>query len=727
MKILTVSDLGNVATGFCRVMSSIIKHFPKDWELHSIGINYYGDPHDIPSKIYPASLSGDMYGIRRLGNLIDEIKPDAIFILQDSWVIKEYLKVIPEDYLSKTVLYVPVDAGPYNSEWLELFPKVKQVCSYTEFGKSVLLDANPEIENIKVIPHGIDTEAFFPIDQDEAREQLGKMNKDWKIFLSTNRNQPRKRYDILAKAFGIFSQDKDDVKYYHHSGVEDAGWNIVTMAQRCGFSKKLILTNKEISPQKYVTDKVLNLIYNSADFGVNFGMGEGWGLCFAKGTQVLTTTGYRKIEDILIGDEVFDKDGRPTKVTNLLVRGFSGKLNAIKVAGNHREMLATAEHPFYTDQGFVEAKDLTVNHRLLRPDIQARELFSSIDIANYSNLKGFDDWVLIKRKNVGVAVRKGELRKVQHVVNSNVTLKTYRKIKRDIKLDINLTYLLAPYLLNKRYGDKLKVLDDNQLRAAKKLFNFKYSAFSKNILLGKELVSMLNTIAYIPEIYLSLPIQCVRYVFSELLSRQSYQHPTNQRVLLSSKSLEKQDIIRIILLRLGIGFSEFVIADGTVYFTLDKKYVDYADSHRARRNRVESIDGYYYKMVSNTEVDYTGTVYNLETESHTYNAYGYTVHNCNMEHSITGKPQILGNHSALSEIYAEDRGVLIPVDHYDTMPKILTEGAVISVQHAVQALQYAYDNPEIMKQVGQNARKYFLQDKFQWKNISNQFKEIIES
>jgi glycosyltransferase involved in cell wall biosynthesis len=185
MRILTVSDLG-VATGFARVMTSVIEHFPEDWDVHSLAINYFGDPHDLDAKLYPARLGGDLYGIQRLPDLVERLKPDRIFILQDSWIIKHYLDILSEEYLEKTILYTPVDAGPYQYQWLEKFPLVKQVCVYTEFAKNVLQEANPDIENISIIPHGVDLTRFSPIDQDEARAILQKIPEDDFVVLNVN-------------------------------------------------------------------------------------------------------------------------------------------------------------------------------------------------------------------------------------------------------------------------------------------------------------------------------------------------------------------------------------------------------------------------------------------------------------------------------------------------------------------------------------------------------------
>ena len=41
-------------TGFGRVTTSVLEHLQKEHEVEVIGINYNGDPHDLPYKIYPA-------------------------------------------------------------------------------------------------------------------------------------------------------------------------------------------------------------------------------------------------------------------------------------------------------------------------------------------------------------------------------------------------------------------------------------------------------------------------------------------------------------------------------------------------------------------------------------------------------------------------------------------------------------------------------------------------
>jgi hypothetical protein len=57
----------------------------KDHEVHVVGINYNGDPHDYPYPIFPAANVHvqDRFGIPRLPDIINKIKPDFVIALNE--------------------------------------------------------------------------------------------------------------------------------------------------------------------------------------------------------------------------------------------------------------------------------------------------------------------------------------------------------------------------------------------------------------------------------------------------------------------------------------------------------------------------------------------------------------------------------------------------------------------------------------------------------------------
>lgn len=287
IKILWVGD-GVISTGFARVNHSVIKNLPPDYEVHHLAINYHGDPHQYQHAIYPASLGGDIYGLGRLTSMIHGIKPDIIFILNDAWMIDMYLAKIKNEVQGihiPTVVYFPVDAEEHNQSFYQNFDAVDAVCVYTEFGKNTLLDvksSNINAKSIKVVPHGISKDLFFPIDTSVAKEIVYPKDRTEEflnsfIILNANRNQPRKRIDITLWAFSEFQKNKPDVKLYLHMGALDLGVDIIGKARVYGFENKLVLSTTQMHIPN-IPDRQLNLIYNATEVGLNTSVGEGWGL-----------------------------------------------------------------------------------------------------------------------------------------------------------------------------------------------------------------------------------------------------------------------------------------------------------------------------------------------------------------------------------------------------------------------------------------------------------------
>lgn len=276
------------STGFARVAHSIIDNLPEKYEIHHLGINYFGDPHPYKNNIYPASLGGDVYGIGRLMPLISATKPDFIFMINDPWIISMYLQELEKlklKALPPIIVYFPVDAIEHSPSFYSRFNLVNKICVYTQFGKKVILSVNsPDVteDKIHVIPHGISTKTFYPINSTFAKQTLYPKDKTEEflnsfIVFNGNRNQPRKRMDITMWAFREFQRNKPDVKLYLHMGVLDLGVNVAELAMRYGFDSKLVLSTME-NRIPTVSDEKLNIIYNATDVGINTSIGEGWGL-----------------------------------------------------------------------------------------------------------------------------------------------------------------------------------------------------------------------------------------------------------------------------------------------------------------------------------------------------------------------------------------------------------------------------------------------------------------
>jgi glycosyltransferase involved in cell wall biosynthesis len=298
--LLAVGD-AVVATGFARVLGSILQHLVHEFKIEQLGVNYRGDPHDKDWKIYPAQLGGEPQGVNRLKPLVKSIQPQIVFMVNDLWVLADYVDQLREFGPDiKIVTYCPIDAGPVDTDVLEHLEGIDQFVVYTKFAKTevekalaLIREKKPDFSfpSIEIIPHGVDSVTFYCYSPDsigqlnspgriEAIESLygDDISSNSFIVLNANRNQPRKRIDITIQGFALFARNKPaNVKLHLHMGVEDAGWNVIKLAKRYGIEERLILTtNGNNLPS--LPDHQLNNIYNAAVVGLNTSAGEGWGL-----------------------------------------------------------------------------------------------------------------------------------------------------------------------------------------------------------------------------------------------------------------------------------------------------------------------------------------------------------------------------------------------------------------------------------------------------------------
>ncbi|MEO6195075.1 MAG: glycosyltransferase family 4 protein [Thermoanaerobaculia bacterium] len=292
-RILVVGDAA-VPTGFARVIEGIFRPLSERYEIHHLGTNYQGDPHDYPWKVYRASSSGDMWGANRIVSLVEHVRPDLIFALNDIWIQSQYLTALAamKDH-PPVICYCPIDGGPIEAEALAPLGRASRFVAYTAFGKEQVdaavaaqRETNPDFAfpNVAIIPHGVDTDLFCRVgDPADARREarrriLPHLTDDHFIVLNANRNQPRKRIDITLRGFALFARNKPPtVQIYLHMGSEDLGWNVLQLARRYGIQRRLIMSS--LSPHlPTVPSEQMNLVYNACEVGLNTSAAEGWGL-----------------------------------------------------------------------------------------------------------------------------------------------------------------------------------------------------------------------------------------------------------------------------------------------------------------------------------------------------------------------------------------------------------------------------------------------------------------
>jgi glycosyltransferase involved in cell wall biosynthesis len=160
-----------------------------------------------------------------------------------------------------------------------------RVFAFTKYWRDCLKDQGVT-RPVDVLLHGFDSKMFYTVPREMARKMLGIPN-DAFLYLNINRNQPRKRYDILIMAFVellVKNPQKPIFLLCICDKGEKGGWWIFELFQRelklRGVSVEMFANRLMLSSQDMTyRDEEINMFYNVADVGISTSDGEGWGLC----------------------------------------------------------------------------------------------------------------------------------------------------------------------------------------------------------------------------------------------------------------------------------------------------------------------------------------------------------------------------------------------------------------------------------------------------------------
>lgn len=291
-------------TGFGQVSRNIVTNLLNsgDFEVDIVGINYDGDPYDEtkwPGTVFPAmrgrmqhQIYMDVFGRQRVLDLIGTGKYDVLFMIQDTFVTKEFMPNLIEAREitgTKMVYYYPVDSYLHPSWVTDVVSKVDYPIVYTEYGKRETLKHDPSLKSkLEIIYHGTNTGEFFPIPQDmsEFRSHYFKgIADDRFLIMNLNRNQPRK--DVLRSMLIIkelHERGRNPLLYLHMAG-QDVGGDIREWADQLGleYGKHFVFPDNFGEGMPIDT---INALYNSVDCVLTTTHGEGWGLSL---TEAMST------------------------------------------------------------------------------------------------------------------------------------------------------------------------------------------------------------------------------------------------------------------------------------------------------------------------------------------------------------------------------------------------------------------------------------------------------
>ncbi len=302
MKILIIGQVSQ-ATGLSRITRIIAEELSEIFEVHILGFDT-----DEKSKetiktsrfiLHHNTSPIDIFAEESLQSLVNDLKPEAILIYHDPWIIPRFTKsLFKSNHKAILVGYTPLDGNILQIDIIRQLTCLDALVVFNEFGYDAVRSAaqkagvsqNKPFHNIAVIPHPLSEDKFYQLGGEALPSSLRRLaaRKElfpdkpsiWKGFwvLNANRNQPRKRIDITLKGFAKFAEGKpDDVRLYLHMSTKNSFTEVEKMVRELGLKKRIIYT-AEGKQHPEVPCEHLNLIYNACDVGVNTSMGEGWGL-----------------------------------------------------------------------------------------------------------------------------------------------------------------------------------------------------------------------------------------------------------------------------------------------------------------------------------------------------------------------------------------------------------------------------------------------------------------
>ena len=256
---------------------------------------------DASVFLYPQNGYGDSTILRYF---LDEEKPDAVFIFTDPryW---EWLFAIENEIRAKCPLvylniWDDLPAPLYNEPYYDSCDMLLGISKQTENINRLVLGDKTKDKIISYVPHGINEEQFFPIDENHekwndlqtAKKQLFG-DKEYKhVFFFNSRNIRRKMPSDLLAAYKLFKEslpeeEKNDVCLVLHTApIDGNGTDLYAV-------RDLLLGEDDsvkFSTAKLATEG-MNYLYNLADVTVLPSSNEGWGLSLTEsmmsGTMII--------------------------------------------------------------------------------------------------------------------------------------------------------------------------------------------------------------------------------------------------------------------------------------------------------------------------------------------------------------------------------------------------------------------------------------------------------
>jgi len=299
INVLAYCDSPTCATGFGTVSRNIFEGLFRTgrYNIDILGINYWGDPHNFPYRIWPTGTNSerDPYGRKKVCGMIPQMQYDILFFLQDTFILDFLPELIPflknNGKQFKSICYFPIDGVP-KEQWIKNISTVDYPVAYSKFGAEAAKQAYPDAPEFDIIPHGVNVVDYNPLPEEQVNEFRARYfgsQADKFIVMNLNRNQQRKDIPRTIQAFVEFRKQVPESLLYLHMAEKDQGWNLPEVIKAYGLEiHKDVVFPKNFSVNQGYPRQIVNMLYNCVDLVVSTTLGEGWGLAWSEAMATKT-------------------------------------------------------------------------------------------------------------------------------------------------------------------------------------------------------------------------------------------------------------------------------------------------------------------------------------------------------------------------------------------------------------------------------------------------------
>jgi glycosyltransferase involved in cell wall biosynthesis len=256
---------GNITTELAKLGYNVI--VSSYYGLEPGGLFSYGGVTHVASKDGP-------FGINSAAKFAKQFHTNIQILHTDWWAFAQF-----PDLFEYPVLYSPMDHIDYPEEIMGFTRKYRKIISLCEWQKR-------ELERVSVpstvIPHGVDTSIFKPINKLECKKKLGLEDKFVIGTVAANSDkEDRKHHGGMIKAMRYFLDNNPDVKdvvwIYHSNPRDPRGMPLSAMCHKWGLDKVVKFMDPNLA-DVMLTDEEMNILYNAMDVHMVASKREGFGI-----------------------------------------------------------------------------------------------------------------------------------------------------------------------------------------------------------------------------------------------------------------------------------------------------------------------------------------------------------------------------------------------------------------------------------------------------------------